>query len=538
MYISIIQEAFYPNRINENLKRIKAYFRKATTDKVELVIVPAYALCGFNPLDALKNEDYLKDCRKATDKLILATRTSETALVFDLPFVENNKLYQRLLFVHRGKILSCHDKSILCSHSFMDEPAYFSVGCNTLSKFTHKSRQIVLCFADEVLNNRLQSLSPDFCICTDAYPYAYDIWRKRQTSMMNAATEAKCGMIYVNQSGGHDRFVLQGASFVQIFKGSFLSKQGKNAKNIFQLPLLESMVTNINMQTIGEDVQNIVEENESDIALIHRALVIGIRDYFKRCGAKTAILGLSGGIDSALVLPLAVEALGRKNVFGLMMPSQFSTEHSVNDAVQSAENLQIYYEIIPIKPIYDAYIEQLKAAFKGTSFGLAEENIQARVRGGLLMGMSNKFGHLLLNTSNKSESACGYGTLYGDLCGGLAVIGDLYKNQVYELAHYINRKKEIIPKNSIFKAPSAELRPNQKDADSLPDYDILDGILRLHIEEGLNKAQLIKKGYTKIAVERTLGLLYANEYKRKQVPPAIRISSTALGIDRLMPMIF
>ncbi|MEG2177522.1 MAG: NAD+ synthase [Bacteroidales bacterium] len=531
MQITLTQAAFYVNKISDNIKTIKKYLLQAKEEKSDILVLPAHSLCGFRPLDALKNAAYLKACDQAMRKLILASKELSTALIFDFPFLKNNNLYQRILFVQNGQIMAYHDKSILSAHSFLNEFAYFTEGKPSVP-ILYKGHQIVLCFAEEVLAKQLKTISPDLCICLDAYPFAYDTWQSRQANLMECAKDAQCDLVYVNQAGAHDQFIMQGASFVKRFTNA----------EIWKFPLLENKTESVNIYSVPKvpptNSKVFLKEEESDIALIHRALVIGIRDYFKRCGAKTAIVGLSGGIDSALVLPLAVEALGRQNVFGVMMPSQFSSDHSVNDAIQSAENLQIYYDIIPIKPMYEAYMAQLQKSFEGTSFGLAEENIQARIRGGILMAMSNKFGHLLLNTSNKSESACGYGTLYGDLCGGLAVIGDLYKQQVYELAYHINRKKEIIPQNTISKPPSAELRPNQKDADSLPDYDILDGILRAHIEQGLDKAALLKCGYTKIAVEKTLRLLYANEYKRKQVPPALRISSTALGIDRIMPMIF
>jgi NAD+ synthase (glutamine-hydrolysing) len=256
---------------------------------------------------------------------------------------------------------------------------------------------------------------------------------------------------------------------------------------------------------------------------------VGIRDYFKHAGIKKAVVGLSGGIDSAVVLSLAVQALGRNNVFGVMMPSQFSTDHSVKDAVKLADNWQIYYEIIKIKPIYDAFIKQLDPIFKGTEFGLAEENLQARSRAVLLMSIANKQGSLLINTSNKSEGFCGYGTLYGDLCGGISPLGDLYKSQVYELAGYINRKKEMIPLNIITKAPSAELREGQKDSDSLGEYDNIETIATLHLKEKLNAGEIAKRiDVPKNEVERILSLFYRNEFKRRQAAPAIILSDTPL----------
>ncbi|MFM8485269.1 MAG: NAD(+) synthase, partial [Bacteroidota bacterium] len=263
------------------------------------------------------------------------------------------------------------------------------------------------------------------------------------------------------------------------------------------------------------------------IALIHEALITGIRGYFKKLGFSKAILGLSGGIDSAVVTALAAEALGSENVRVLLLPSQFSTGHSVDDARALAESLGIRYDIIPIKPMFDAFENTLEPLFVGLPFNVAEENIQARVRGVLLMAMSNKFGHILLNTTNKSEMAVGYGTLYGDMCGGLSVLGDVYKTEVYELANYINRNGEIIPQNSIVKPPSAELRPGQKDTDSLPPYEVLDPLLYQYIECRKGPAELIEMGFEEALVRRVLRMVNINEFKREQAAPVLRVSSKA-----------
>ena len=263
-------------------------------------------------------------------------------------------------------------------------------------------------------------------------------------------------------------------------------------------------------------------------------MILGIRDYFQKLGFKKAILGLSGGIDSAVVLYLASEALGRENVLSLLLPSGFSTEHSLDDAKQVATNTQTKYEVVTIEETFQSYKDTLEPFFKGLPFNVAEENLQARVRGTLLMAFSNKFGYILLNTTNKSEAAVGYGTLYGDMCGGLSVIGDVYKTQVYELANYINRNGEIIPKNIIIKAPSAELRPNQKDSDSLPEYDILDKILYQYIERRKGPKELASMGFEKALVDRILKLVNTSEWKRFQAPPILRVSPKAFGMGRRM----
>ncbi len=264
---------------------------------------------------------------------------------------------------------------------------------------------------------------------------------------------------------------------------------------------------------------------------------MGINNYFNKLGFTKAILGLSGGIDSALTLALAVEALGSKNVRAILLPSQFSSDHSIKDAEDLAKNLGVPYDIIPIEESYKSFDKTLEAVFKGTEFNIAEENIQARIRGLILMALSNKFGYILLNTSNKSEAAVGYGTLYGDMNGGLSVLGDVYKMEVFEMSRYINREKEIIPWNTITKPPSAELRPNQKDSDSLPDYDILDEILFQYIEKRKGPNELIQMGFEKSVVERILKLVNTNEYKRYQTPPMLRVSPKAFGMGRRMPIV-
>jgi len=279
------------------------------------------------------------------------------------------------------------------------------------------------------------------------------------------------------------------------------------------------------------------EQKKNKTDLIHRALLTGISNYFGKLGFTKAIVGSSGGIDSAVVLALAAEALGEKNVHAVLMPSQFSSDHSVADAVKLAENLGCSYDIIPIKNTFDAFETSLAAQFAGTDFDVTEENIQARIRGTILMAMSNKFGYILLNTSNKSEAAVGYGTLYGDMCGGLSVIGDVYKTETYELARYLNRNREIIPINIIEKAPSAELRPNQKDSDSLPDYDILDEILYLYIEKRKGLKELVALGFEQKLVDRILKLVNRCEYKRYQTPPMLRVSPKAFGMGRRMPIV-
>ncbi|MPM12785.1 Glutamine-dependent NAD(+) synthetase [bioreactor metagenome] len=369
----------------------------------------------------------------------------------------------------------------------------------------------------------LSKENPDIIINIAASPFSSGQFERRLEVCRYHAMKNKIPVVYVNMTGAQTELIFDGRSMIVLPDGSY------KVLNAFEEDFFV-----FDTDDIPETTQDI---NENNIALAHDALVFGIREYFTKFGFRKAVLGLSGGIDSAVVACLACEALGSKNVDGLLMPSEFSSQHSIDDAAKLAQNLGMRHEIVPIGTTFDVVNEALKPFFKDLPFNIAEENIQARLRGVLLMAWSNKFGNILLNTSNKSEAAVGYGTLYGDMCGGLSVIGDLYKTQVYELAAYINRDKEIIPINTITKAPSAELRPDQKDSDSLPDYSILDEILRLYIEETQSPADLIARGFDKSLVARICKMVNTNEYKRYQSPPALRVSTKAFGMGRRMPLV-
>ena len=333
-------------------------------------------------------------------------------------------------------------------------------------------------------------------------------------------------MFYVNHVGAQTELLFDGGSLVLSPNGTIYE----------ELPYFEECIRGYDLDDVIRGAQQ--QEQEKDkMTLIYQAIVMGLRDYFGKLGFKKAILGLSGGIDSAVVAVLAADALGKDNVRVILMPSQFSSEHSVNDARELAENLGIQYDLIPIQGIYETYMEALEPHFWAKSFNIAEENLQARARGMLLMAFSNKFGNILLNTSNKSEMAVGYGTLYGDMCGGLSIIGDLYKTEVFELARFINRKEEIIPENIITKPPSAELRPDQKDTDSLPEYDILDKILFEYIENRQGPNEIIAMGFEEQLVRRVLRLVNINEFKRHQTAPVLRVSTKAFGMGRRMPIV-
>jgi NAD+ synthase (glutamine-hydrolysing) len=339
------------------------------------------------------------------------------------------------------------------------------------------------------------------------------------------AKKHKIPFIYLNQVGGQTELIFDGGSMV-------VGEDGSIKK---QMQFFEEDFLIVESQEINESPKFEIEK--TSIELIYQALVLGIKDYFKKLNFSKAILGLSGGIDSALTLVLAVEALGKENVLAVLLPSKYSSDHSVSDSLKLVETLGCNYQIIPIENGVASVEDSLKELFAGQQPGIAEENIQARMRAIILMAISNKFGYILLNTSNKSEAAVGYGTLYGDMCGGLSVIGDLFKTQVYELSNYINKEKEIIPQNIITKAPSAELRPNQKDSDSLPDYDVLDKILQLYILEREGPQEIINMGFDATLVNRIFNLVNRSEYKRQQTPPILRVSKKAFGQGRRMQIV-
>jgi NAD+ synthase (glutamine-hydrolysing) len=329
-------------------------------------------------------------------------------------------------------------------------------------------------------------------------------------------------MVYVNQVGAQTELIFDGGSIVADAQGNVVKR----------LSFFEEALEIIDTKDLVKEAVAV----PSEIERIHDALVLGIKDYFAKLGFTKAVLGLSGGVDSALVLYLAVQALGKDNVLSVLLPSHFSSSHSVDDSLALVKNLGSPHEVIAIEDCFQQYLTTLKPQFKDLPFGIAEENIQARVRGTLLMAMSNKFGYILLNTTNKSEAAVGYGTLYGDMCGGLAVLGDVYKTQIYDLCKFINRKKEIIPEHILTKAPSAELRPNQKDSDSLPDYDILDKVLFQYIEQRKGPVELVAMGFDEALVKRVLRMVNMNEWKRFQAAPILRVSPKAFGMGRRMPI--
>ena len=532
---------------------------------VDLVVFSELSICGYPPRDFLEFNDFIKLVDDAVEQI--AALTQGIGVLIGAPtkntFQKGKPLFNSALLLHEGKVQGVVHKTLLPNYDVFDEYRYFEPSFYwNVVEFKGKKLAITIC--EDIWNlgnnalyrvcpmDELMKFNPDIMINISASPFDYDHDIDRKEVICQNVRKYNLPMIYCNAVGAQTEIVFDGGSMVVDQTGNVRHELKYFTEDSFivDTDLLynqsstASVGTNLAMDTEmrvakANDPDQIIKylTNSNNIDQVKKALLLGIQDYFSKMGFKKAILGSSGGIDSAVVLSLACEALGKDNVTAILMPSEFSTSHSVDDAVLLSERLGNPYHILPIKGIYNSFIETLNPLFAGTTFGIAEENIQSRSRGNLLMAVANKFGYVLLNTSNKSELATGYGTLYGDMAGGLSVLGDLYKTQVYALARYINASKEIIPLNIIEKEPSAELRPNQKDSDSLPDYDTLDRILYMYIERRKGPAEIVSCGFDEALVKKTLRMVNANEYKRNQFCPIIRVSTKAFGVGRRVPIV-
>lgn len=544
MKIALAQLNYTIGDFTGNSKKIINTIEKAKTQGAELVVFSELAVCGYYPHDMLESGEFVNKCLQSINKI--AEHCKGIAAVIGAPSINpsnsGKKLYNSAYFLTNGTTNAIRHKTSLPTYDIFDEYRHFEPNrqFNTI-EYKGEIIALTICedlwekipkqndFAKENIYLRrplgiLNQLNPSLVINIAASPFSYDQTEQRHRVLVNATKKYKLPIVYVNQVGANTEVVFDGGS-------CFVNQRGEICQT---LKYFEEDIQIIDTQS----AKPVKQAEESDnIAKIHQALIVGIRDYFQKMNFKSVVLGLSGGIDSAVVCALAAEALGSENVHGILMPSKYSSDHSITDAEQLAKNLGVKYNTIAIKGMVNEFENSLKDLFKGTKEGVAEENIQARIRGTLVMASANKFGHILLNTTNKSECAVGYGTLYGDMNGGISILGDVYKTDVYRLARYINRNKELIPENSITKAPSAELRPNQVDTDSLPDYDVLDAILFAYIENSLSKEEIVRKGFDRNTVEHIIHLVNRNEYKRFQTPPIIRISSKAFGFGRRMPLV-
>lgn len=540
MKIAIAQLNYHIGNFEGNLQKMLEATATAKSQGADIVVFGELAVTGYPPRDFLEFDDFIRRSEEVVNTL--AQAAVDIAIVVGAPcrnpVVEGKDLYNSAYFLADGKIQQIEHKTLLPTYDIFDEYRYFEPA-NEFHVVEYKGKKIALTVCEDIWNvgnenplyticplDELMPQNPDVVLNLSASPFSYQHASNRIHVLK--ANVAKYGkpMFYVNHVGAQTEIIFDGGSIVMSPNGTVHD----------ELPYFEECIKTYDLDEVMQGEKEQVQEKDK-MTLIHDALVTGIKDYFGKLGLKKAILGLSGGIDSAVVTVLAQRALGAENVRVILMPSQFSSDHSINDARQLAQNLNVQYDIIQIESIYKAYETILQPHFAGTKFDVTEENIQARIRGMLLMSMSNKFGNILLNTSNKSEAAVGYGTLYGDMAGGLSVIADVYKTEVFELAWFMNKDGEVIPENIITKPPSAELRPDQFDSDSLPDYDILDGILYQYIEKRQGPKELIAMGYEEALVRRVLKMVNRNEFKRAQVAPILRVSAKAFGMGRRMPIV-
>ena len=540
MRIAMAQLNVHIGDFEGNKAKIIDACHKAISLKADLVCFSELVTCGYPPQDFLEFADFVQMSENVVDSLLELSQ--EIAIVVGSPIVnpktEGKDLLNCAIFLEGGKRKYTQAKTLLPTYDIFDEYRYFEPAtewnvvdfkgkkialtvCEDIWNVGNENPLYPICPMDEMMDQR-----PDLMLNISASPFHYAHAQERIDVLKSNVERYKVPIFYCNEVGAQTEIIFDGGSIVM----------SPNGQVYEEMPYFEECIRVYDLQdVIDGKIERVQEKNK--IALIHDAIVLGIKDYFAKLGLKKAILGLSGGIDSALTAVLAVRALGSENVRVLLMPSQYSSGHSVDDAKALAEALGIRYDIVPIRPIFDMYEKTLGPLFDDLPPNVTEENIQARIRGMLLMAVSNKHGNILLNTTNKSELAVGYGTMYGDLCGGLAVLGDVYKTEVYELSHYVNKDKEIIPINSIQKPPSAELRPGQKDSDSLPEYNVLDPILYQYVEMRKSPQDIIEMGYDEATVRRALRLVNINEFKRYQSPPVIRVSSKSFGMGRRLPIV-
>ena len=525
-----------------NCRKILDFIDQAKSRGAKIVVFPELSVIGYPPKDLLLKPRFVDDNLRGLQSI--AARVSGIDAV--VGYAERNSapvgrpLHNAVALLREGKIVSRHFKTLLPTYDVFDESRYFEPGLDERQNIvTIAGRPMGLSICEDLWNDEkmvprrlyhqnpiadLNTAGAQVMINASASPFVVGKHRFRVELFSSQVKQFGKPLVYVNQVGGNDELVFDGNSVVFDARGNVIAQAKDFEEDLLLVDLLSPQPRALNLP--------------SEISTIYKALVLGLRDYVRKCGFSTVVLGLSGGIDSAATAALAVAALGKDKVLGVSMPSRFSSEHSIADAKKLAENLGIEFQIVPIAQIHDAYEETLTPYFHGRERDVTEENLQARVRGATLMAFSNKFNHLLLTTGNKSELAVGYCTLYGDMCGGLAVISDVPKTSIYALSEFINQQAghDLIPRNSITKPPSAELRPNQTDQDSLPPYDLLDAILYRYIEEEKSAGEIVKEGFERPTVTRVIKLVDRSEYKRRQAAPGLKVTSRAFGFGRRMPI--
>ena len=555
MKIFLAQQNYHVGNFESNTNKIIQAISEAKAQGGDLILFSEMSICGYPARDFVEFNDFINKCYASID--LIREHADTIGVLIGSPARNNRQkgkpLFNAAFFLYEKEVKAEIHKTLLPTYDVFDEYRYFEPSFDW-QVVPFKGKRLAITICEDIWNlgdnplyricpmDKLMEQQPDIMLNISASPFDYTHDEDRKSVIKANVLKYKLPMFYCNAVGSQTEVVFDGASLIF----------DKDANLYKALPMFEEALESVVLLDDGSIDAAIIEpagrvpdkelnpatlEPELNIAQVYDALLLGIRDYFSKMGFTKAILGSSGGIDSAVTLALACEALGKENVRAILMPSPYSTEHSVKDAVQLSKNLQNPYDIIRIDEVYKTFLKTLQPVFNDLPFTVAEENIQSRSRGNLLMAISNKFGYILLNTSNKSELATGYGTLYGDMAGGLGVLGDCYKLQVFALARFINRNKEIIPNSIITKAPSAELRPNQKDSDSLPDYKVLDQILYQYIEKHLGPEEIKAQGFDAVLVDRILKMVNTNEYKRNQFCPIIRVSPKAFGVGRRVPIV-
>lgn len=539
MRIALAQINTRVGDIEGNVAKIKSFAKKAQGLGADLAVFPELCIPGYPPWDLLERKDFIRQNLNALGEL--AESSGGTALLVGFADVNSSRtgkpLFNSAALLHQGKVLAKRSKSLLPTYDVFDEARHFEPAKENLPILL-KGVKLGVTICEDCWNDpsfwdkRLYHADPvqaqarqkaKIFLNLSASPFHQGKVGLRHKMLQSQIKKTKAPFLYCNLVGGNDELIFDGNSLILDGRGRLLA-HGRAFEEDILFVDLENNLSSISYQ-------------ESDpIDQVHKALVLGLKDYVQKCGFKSVLLGLSGGIDSAVVGALAAEALGPENVTGVSMPSVYSSEGSLLDAQALAKNLGIRHHNIPINRIYRSCLDSLKGAFRGTNEDVTEQNLQARIRGNLLMALSNKFGAMVLSTGNKSELSMGYCTLYGDMSGGLAVLGDVPKTTVYALAKYINKEKEVIPVSSITKPPSAELKPDQKDQDDLPPYEVLDKLLERYIEKGKDPEEIAQKEFSKDLVLSVIRRIERNEYKRRQAPPVLKITPKAFGVGRKMPI--
>ena len=549
MKIAIAQLNYHIGNFKDNVEKVRTTIAKVKDANADIVVFSELSICGYPPRDFLEFEDFISLCDESIHTI--AKECKDIAVIIGAPSKNPNPngkgLFNSAYLLSDGVVKSVHHKALLPNYDIFDEYRYFEPA-DSFSIAEYKGHKLAITICEDIWNlsenqmyrtnpmGKLMEQNPDIIINISASPFDYAHIEERKETCIENAKKYNLPLFFVNHIGAQTELIFDGGSMVVNQEGTIIDTAYHFEEDIRLYELNEKSGSLQFIHSFREPT-TALSPSPSKTELIQNALILGIKDYFIKSNLKKAIVGLSGGIDSAVTLVLAAKALGKDNIRAILMPSKFSSDHSVNDAKKLAENIGCPYDIIGIDSITDSFESTLKPHFDNKPFDIAEENIQARARGVILMGLANKFGYVLFNTSNKSETAVGYGTLYGDMAGGISVLGDVYKMEVYELANYINSKEEIIPQHIVDKPPSAELRPNQKDSDSLPDYTILDQILYQYIELRKGPKEIINEGFDEELVTRILKMVNQNEYKRFQTPPILRVSPKAFGMGRRIPIV-